>query len=76
MSALSGLHIDNLTIYIDASEVPIMDGSSKPFVDLIEKVGIEVQNKKRNNFNIYRPVSNTHLRDHETREHRVCADLV
>ena len=43
MSALSGLHIDNLTIYIDASEVPIMDGSSKPFVDLIENVGIEVQ---------------------------------
>ena len=27
MSALSGLHIDNLTIYINASEVPIMDGS-------------------------------------------------
>ena len=45
MSALSGLHIDNLVIYIDASEVPIMDGSSKPFVDLIENVGIKVQNK-------------------------------
>ena len=28
MSALSGLHIDNLNIYIDASEVPIMDGST------------------------------------------------
>ena len=47
MSALSGLHIDNLAIYINASEVPIMDGSSKPFVDLIESVGIKVQNKKR-----------------------------
>ena len=47
MSALSGLHIDNLNIYINSSEVPIMDGSSKPFVDIIEKVGIKVQNKKR-----------------------------
>ena len=52
MSALSGLHIDNLNIYINASEVPIMDGSSKPFVDLIENVGIEVQNKKRKILNI------------------------
>ena len=44
MSALSGLHIDNLNIYINAAEVPIMDGSSKPFLDIIEKVGIKVQN--------------------------------
>ena len=52
MSALSGLHIDNLAIYINASEVPIMDGSSKPFVDLIENVGIKVQNKKRKVLNV------------------------
>ncbi len=47
MSALSGLHIDNANIYINGPEVPIMDGSSKPFVNLIEKNGIEIQNKKR-----------------------------
>ena len=47
MSALSGLHVDNLNIYLDGSEVPIMDGSSKVFVDLIEKNGIKVQNKNR-----------------------------
>tara|TARA_Y100001970_G_scaffold284279_1_gene401310 strand:+ start:101 stop:976 length:876 start_codon:yes stop_codon:yes gene_type:complete len=47
MSALSGLHIDNLNIYIDGSEVPIMDGSSKVFVELIENKGIKTQNKKR-----------------------------
>ena len=47
MSALSGLHIDNANVYINGSEVPIMDGSSKPFVNLIEENGIEVQNKKR-----------------------------
>ena len=37
MSALSGLHIDNLNIYIDASEVPIMDGSAKNFYALNTK---------------------------------------
>tara|TARA_Y100000590_G_scaffold321365_1_gene363836 strand:+ start:161 stop:1033 length:873 start_codon:yes stop_codon:yes gene_type:complete len=47
MSALSGLHIDNLNIYLDGPEVPIMDGSSEPFVKLIEKSGIVSQNKKR-----------------------------
>jgi len=56
MSALSGLHIDNLIIYINASEVPIMDGSSKPFVDFIEKVGIKVQNKKRKLLNIKKTI--------------------
>ena len=31
------IFVDNLNIYLDGSEVPIMDGSSKVFVDLIEK---------------------------------------
>ncbi len=52
MSALSGLHIDNLNIYLNAAEVPIMDGSSRPFVDMIESVGIEKQNKNRKLLNI------------------------
>ena len=56
MSALSGLHIDNINIYINASEVPIMDGSSKPFVDLIEKVGIKKQNKKRKLLNVKKSI--------------------
>ena len=52
MSALSGLHIDNLNIYISSSEVPIMDGSSRPFVDAIENTGIKIQNKKRKLLNV------------------------
>ena len=52
MSALSGLHIDNLNIYINAYEVPIMDGSSRPFVDVIEDTGIKVQSKKRKILNV------------------------
>jgi UDP-3-O-[3-hydroxymyristoyl] N-acetylglucosamine deacetylase len=47
MSALSGLHIDNIKIEIDEPEVPIMDGSSIKFVDLIDKTSIKSLNKKR-----------------------------
>ena len=47
MSALSGLHIDNVKIEIDGPEVPIMDGSSKEFVNLIESVPLKNLDKKR-----------------------------
>ena len=47
MSALSGLHIDNLKIEIDGPEVPIMDGSSRDFVNLIESVPVKKLDKKR-----------------------------
>ncbi len=47
MSALSGLHIDNLKIEIDGPEVPIMDGSSKQFVDLIDAKPFRNLNTRR-----------------------------
>ena len=47
MSCLSGLHIDNIKIEINGPEVPIMDGSSKDFVNLIEASPIKNLNKKR-----------------------------
>ncbi len=47
MSALSGLHIDNLKIEIDGPEIPIMDGSSKDFVNIIESIDNKDLNKKR-----------------------------
>lgn len=47
MSALSGMHIDNANILIDGPEVPIMDGSSFPFVEQLEFSGIDVQNADR-----------------------------
>ena len=56
MSALSGLHIDNINIYVNGPEVPIMDGSSKPFVELIEQNGIEFQNKKRKILKVKREI--------------------
>ena len=43
MSALWGLGIDNLVVELTGEEVPIMDGSAGPFVDLIKTVGIVSQ---------------------------------
>lgn len=43
MAAFAGLGIDNAYVDVDASEIPIMDGSSGPFVFLIQSAGIEEQ---------------------------------
>lgn len=43
LAAAVGLDIDNLLIELDAAEPPIMDGSSKYFVEALEKAGIEEQ---------------------------------
>jgi UDP-3-O-[3-hydroxymyristoyl] N-acetylglucosamine deacetylase len=43
MSALAGLGIDNIIVELTASEVPIMDGSSGPFVFLLQQAGIAEQ---------------------------------
>jgi UDP-3-O-[3-hydroxymyristoyl] N-acetylglucosamine deacetylase len=43
MSALGGLGVDNAYVELDASELPIMDGSASPFVLLIQQAGIEEQ---------------------------------
>ncbi len=53
LSALYALKIDNLYIDIDNMEVPILDGSSRPFVEEILKVGIEKQNKKADYIEIF-----------------------
>ena len=41
LSAIAGLGIDNLYVDVDASEVPIMDGSSGPFVFLLQSAGFK-----------------------------------
>ena len=47
MAALSGCGVDNARIEIDGAEVPIMDGSSGPFVDLIVEAGLVEQDAPR-----------------------------
>ena len=50
LAALVGLEIDNVTIELDASEPPIMDGSSKFFVEALESVGKKDLEEKRKEF--------------------------
>ena len=47
LAALVGCDLDNIVIELDASELPIMDGSSKFFVEAIENAGVEEQNAER-----------------------------
>ncbi len=57
LAALVGLDIDNAIIELNASEPPIMDGSSKFFVEAIEKAGIVEQNAYREEFVVKEIVS-------------------
>ena len=57
MSALSGMHIDNALIEINGPEIPIMDGSSEPFVNLIEDSGVIDQKKNRKFIRVLKEVS-------------------
>ena len=43
LSAMAGLGIDNAYVEMNASEVPIMDGSAGPFIFLLQSAGIEEQ---------------------------------
>ncbi len=50
LAALVGLEIDNVIIELDASEPPIMDGSSKYFVEALEEAGIVEQDAEREEY--------------------------
>ncbi|WP_133000573.1 UDP-3-O-acyl-N-acetylglucosamine deacetylase [Luteimonas arsenica] len=56
MSALAGLGIDNIMVELSAAEVPIMDGSSGPFVFLLQSAGIVEQGVPKRFIRIKRPV--------------------
>jgi UDP-3-O-[3-hydroxymyristoyl] N-acetylglucosamine deacetylase/3-hydroxyacyl-[acyl-carrier-protein] dehydratase len=47
LAALVGMDVDNAILEIDSAEAPIMDGSSKFFVEAIEKVGVIEQDLHR-----------------------------
>ncbi len=57
MSAFAGLGIDNAYVELTASEVPIMDGSSGPFVFLIQSAGIAEQSAPKRFIRIRKPVT-------------------
>jgi UDP-3-O-[3-hydroxymyristoyl] N-acetylglucosamine deacetylase len=47
LSAFIGTGIDNAIVELDNLELPILDGSARPFLDLIHKVGIRTQRRGR-----------------------------
>jgi UDP-3-O-[3-hydroxymyristoyl] N-acetylglucosamine deacetylase / 3-hydroxyacyl-[acyl-carrier-protein] dehydratase len=57
LSALNGCGIDNCIIEMNASEPPILDGSAKPYVDLIMEGDPVEQDKEREYFTLDEPVS-------------------
>jgi UDP-3-O-[3-hydroxymyristoyl] N-acetylglucosamine deacetylase len=56
LAALAGLNVDNAYVDIDAAEAPVMDGSSAPFVQLIQSAGVVSQNRRRSFLKITRPL--------------------
>ena len=56
ISALTGMGVDNALIEMDANEPPIGDGSSRPFVEMINKVGLAEQGAPRRVWEIREPI--------------------
>ena len=56
MAAFFGMGIDNALVQIDGGEVPIMDGSSAPFVFLLRNAGVTVQNSNKKFLVVKKPV--------------------
>jgi len=59
LAALVGCDLDNVIIELNASELPIMDGSSKYFVEALEKADVEEQNANRNVYVVKEVISFT-----------------
>jgi UDP-3-O-[3-hydroxymyristoyl] N-acetylglucosamine deacetylase len=57
MAALAGLGVDDLHVDIDGPEIPVMDGSSAPFVELINRVGLTENAAPRRAIRVLKSVS-------------------
>jgi UDP-3-O-[3-hydroxymyristoyl] N-acetylglucosamine deacetylase/3-hydroxyacyl-[acyl-carrier-protein] dehydratase len=55
LAALSGMGVDNAIVEMDANEPPIGDGSAQPYVDLIKRAGVTVQEEPRKFFDVREP---------------------
>src|ERR1700758_4365713 len=54
LAALYACGVDNVYIDIDAIEVPILDGSSQPFIEMLERAGIRRQRRQRRYLKVLR----------------------
>ncbi|WP_431319803.1 UDP-3-O-acyl-N-acetylglucosamine deacetylase [Rhizobium sp. YTU87027] len=60
MAAVYALGLDNVVIEVDGAEMPIMDGSSMPFIEAIEQVGLVSLGVKRRYIRVTKPVRIEH----------------
>ena len=60
LSALRGLGVDNVRVDLNHREVPIMDGSSAPWVYLIQDAGVKMLNTPRKTLRVSRPIQLEH----------------
>lgn len=56
LSALAGSEVDNAVVEIDNLELPIVDGSALPFVNLIRQAGVRAQRARRSYVKILKPL--------------------
>lgn len=81
MAAFSALGLDNVIVEIDASEVPIMDGSARIFIAAIEEAGIEHHLVKRRYIRVKKTVRVEHggswaeFRPHEGTRYEIVIDF-
>ena len=57
LSALIGMEVDNVLLEIDGPEMPIMDGTSMPFVKALTEAGIESLDADRDFYEVTEPIS-------------------
>lgn len=57
LSALTGLGLDNVLLEIDGPEMPIMDGTAMPFVEVLKNAGLVEQDAEREYFVIEEPIA-------------------
>ncbi len=56
LSALVGMGVDNAIVELDNLELPILDGSALPFVEMIQRAGLRAQRRKRTYLRILKPI--------------------
>jgi UDP-3-O-[3-hydroxymyristoyl] N-acetylglucosamine deacetylase len=56
LAALYSCGVDNIYIDIDAIEVPILDGSSQPFIEMLQHAGIRKLRRRRRYLKVVRPL--------------------
>jgi len=56
LAALYSCGVDNIYVDIDALEVPILDGSSQPFIELLDRAGIRRLRRRRRYLKVLQPL--------------------